>query len=163
MSHPGKQATAETRALEDEEILERVVHLAFDGDRARWAEFLGALRAALPPTVEVVLRGSAVTGARWVDGQPFDVDGPGTSDLDLGFLGGDAIACFEEFYIPGIHSAPLSDERPEASHVFAPLRRALCTIARRRVNIQASAGLVQYARDILLDQPYVTIVERAGE
>jgi hypothetical protein len=155
-----KEATAETRALSDDEIRERIIRLGFGGDRARFDAFVAALRAVIPPTASVVVRGSAVTGTRWADGQPFDADGPGTSDLDLAFVGGEMLACFEEFYIPGLHTAPLDDAHPEASHVFAPLRRALCSIAGRPVNIQATSNLVQYARDILLDQPYFTLLER---
>src|SRR5205807_2391844 len=83
----------------------------------------------------------AVTGKRWEDGAPFDADGPGTSDLDLTLIGGGMVEHFEVFYIPGLHSAPLSDAHPDASVTFMPLRRALCAIARRPVNIQATADL----------------------
>ncbi len=163
MHHRNKEATAHTRTLPDEAILERVIQLGFGGDRARFDAFMTALREVIPPTASVVVRGSAVTGTRWTDGQPFDADGPGTSDLDLAFVGSDMLACFEEFYIPGLHTAPLDDTHPEASHVFAPLRRALIKIAGRPVNIQATSNLVQYARDILLDQPYFTLIERQDE
>ncbi len=40
-----------------------------------------------------------------------------------------------------------------------PLRRALCRIAGREVNIQATSSFVQYVRDVLLDQPYFTLIE----
>jgi hypothetical protein len=101
-----------------------------------------------------------VTGHRWEDDAPFDADGPGTSDLDLTFVGGDMLKLFESFYIPGLHSVPLSDEHPDASPVFTPLRRALCTIAGRPVNIQATSDLVQYARDVTMNQPYFVLSKR---
>jgi hypothetical protein len=156
-------ATAETRAMPPEAVRARIIALAFGGDTARWEQFVAALREVIPPDVEVVLRGSAVTGRRWEDGAPFDADGPGTSDLDLTFVGGDMLKLYEEFYIPGLHSVPLSDEHPDASPTFTPLRRALCAIARRPVNIQATSDFVQHARDVMMDQPYLTILARAPE
>jgi hypothetical protein len=153
-------ATAETRTMPPEAIRARIIALAFGGDAARYDRFVSALREVIPPDVMVVLRGSAVTGTRWEDGAPFDADGPGTSDLDLTFVGGDMLKLFEEFYIPGLHSVPLSDEHPDASRTFLPLRRALCAIAGRPVNIQATSDFVQYGRDIVMNQPYFTVLER---
>ena len=144
----------------DDATRERIIRLAFGSDEARYEQFLAALREVTPPDVEVILRGSAVTGRRWADGQPFDADGPGTSDLDVTFLGRDMLKFWDSFYIPGLHTVPLSDEHPDASRTFAPLRRALCKLAGRPVNLQASAGLVQFARDVLMEQPYVTLIER---
>ena len=144
----------------DEETRTRIVHLAFGGNEEKYEQFLAALREVTPPSVEVILRGSAVTGKRWADGEPFDSDGLGTSDLDVTFIGRDMLRFWDEFYIPKLHTVPLSDEHPEASHIFVPLRRALCTLAGRPVNLQASAGMVQFARDVLMDQPYITLVER---
>lgn len=138
----------------------RVVELGFGGDEARFAQFLQALREITPSDVYVILRGSAVAGTRWADGAPFDADGPGTSDLDLTFVGGSMLAQFDEFYIPALHSAPLCDERPEASPALGPLRRTLCSIARRPVNIQATSDIVQYVRDVTMHQPYVVLIER---
>ena len=144
----------------DDATRERIIGLAFGGDEARYQQFLAALREVTPPDVEVILRGSAVTGTRWADGQPFDADGPGTSDLDITFLGRDMLKFWEQFYIPKLHTVPLSDEHPDASPALTPLRRALCKLAGRPVNLQASAGMVQFARDVLMDQPYVTLIER---
>jgi hypothetical protein len=151
---------SDTSEQKGEEAHDRVVRLAFDGDRARYDHFIRTLREAIPPDVSVILRGSAVTGARWEDGKPFDADGPGTSDLDLTLIGGDMVKHFDVFYIPGLHSAPLSDEHPDASATFIPLRRALIHIARRPVNIQATSDLVQYLRDIVMSQPYFTLIEK---
>lgn len=145
------------------ETLARVVRLGFGGDAARFAQFLQILRDVTPPDVYVLLRGSAVAGTRWADGAPFDADGPGTSDLDLTFVGASMIEQFNEFYIPGLHSAPLCDERPDASPTLAPVRRTLSSIAGRPVNIQATSDFVQYVRDVTMHQPYVVLIERQEE
>lgn len=147
-------------ARTDEETRSRICRLAFGGDEARFQQFLDALREVTPPDVAIIIRGSAVTGQRWEDGAPFDADGPGTSDIDLTFVGGEMIKMYESFYIPGLHSVPLSDEHPDASHALSPLRRALCTIARRPVNIQATTDLVQYVRDVTMNQPYFVLAEK---
>ena len=140
--------------------LARVVELAFGGDEARFAQFVQALRAVTPSDVYVLVRGSSVAGTRWADGAPFDADGPGTSDIDLTFVGGSMLSQFEEFYIPGVHTAPLNDEHPEVAPQLVPLRRTLCSIAGRPVNIQATSDLVQYLRDVTMHQPYVVLIER---
>jgi hypothetical protein len=144
----------------DETTRTRIIQLAFGGNAERYEQFLTALREVTPPNVEVILRGSAVTGKRWADGEPFDSDGLGTSDLDVTFIGRDMLKFWDEFYIPKLHTVPLSDEHPDASQTFAPLRHALCALAARPVNLQASAGILQFARDVLMDQPYVTLVEK---
>jgi hypothetical protein len=165
MNENAKTATEETRQLSDAELRERVIELGFGGDRERFEQFMSALREALPADVSVLLRGSAVIGVRWEDGAPFDADGPGTSDLDLTLVGGDMLKLWSEdaFYIPKLHTAPLNDETPESCPPLVPLRRALCRIARRPVNIQATSSVVQYVRDVLMDQPYFTLIEGADE
>jgi hypothetical protein len=144
----------------DDATRARIVRLAFGGDEQRYEQFLAALREVTPPDVEVILRGSAVTGTRWSDRRPFDADGPGTSDLDVTFLGREMLKFWDSFYIPGLHTVPLSDEHPDASRTFTPLRRALCKLAGRPVNLQASADIVQFARDVIMDQPYVTLITK---
>jgi hypothetical protein len=141
----------------------RIIHLAFGGNEQRYEQFLAALREVTLPSVDVILRGSAVTGTRWADGEPFDSDGLGTSDLDITFIGRDMLKFWDAFYIPKLHTVPLSDEHPDASPTFTPLRRALCTLAGRPVNLQASAGMVQFARDVLMGQPYITLIERQSD
>jgi hypothetical protein len=146
------------------QTIERVIRLAFGGDRSAYARFLAELRSVTPRDAEVILRGSAVTGSRWADGQPFDGDGPGSSDLDVTFVGGGMLRRWDEFYIPGLHTVPLSEEHPGACREFDALRSRLCRIAGRPVNLQATTSLVQFARDVLFDQPYVTIIRcRAPE
>ena len=154
-------ASTSSLDLTSDEVRERVVRLAFGGDQARYDEFLRVLRETIPPDVAIVLRGSAVTGTRWEDGAPFDADGPGTSDLDLTLVGGGMVNHFDVFYIPGLHTAPLSEEHPDASATFVPLRQALCRIAGRPVNIQATADLVQFARDLVMSQPYFVMIPKA--
>ena len=156
-------STASDAEQTGDEVRERIIALAFDGDRARFEDFLRTLREAIPPDVAIVLRGSAVTGTRWEDGAPFDADGPGTSDMDLTLIGGGMVEHFDVFYIPGLHTAPLSDEHPDASATFIPLRKALCHIARRPVNIQATADFVQFVRDRIMSQPYYVLIPKADD
>ena len=161
MNDAVKSATEETRKLTDDELRARIIQLGFSGDPERYEQFVSALREALPEDVTVMLRGSAVIGVRWEDGAPFDADGPGTSDLDLTLVGGDMLKLWDDdaFYIPKLHTAPLNDDTPDACPSLVPLRRALCRITRRAVNIQATSSIVQYARDVLFDQPYFTLIE----
>lgn len=143
-----------------ETTLERVVELAFDGDQARFDEFISRLQAVTPEDGSVILRGSAVTGYRWADNAPFDADGPGSSDLDVTFVGGGMINRWDEFYIPGLHTVPLSDEHPEACRELQGLRAELCRLAGRPVNIQATTSIVQFARDVTMDQPWVELIAK---
>jgi hypothetical protein len=141
-------------------IRDRVTQLAFNSDPKRFDEFVRVIREATPDGVEVILRGSAVTGHKWGSDEPFDADGPGTSDLDVTFVGGDMVTLFHEFHIAGIHSVPLSEEHPFASSALLPLRKKLCSMAHRAVNLQATTSLVQYVRDVVMDQPYLVLVEK---
>jgi hypothetical protein len=141
----------------------RIVKLAFNGDASRFERFVNAIRKAATPGAQVILRGSAVTGMRWADGQPFDADGPGTSDLDVTFLSAEMVALWENSYIPKLHTVPLSDEYPDACPPLNNLRHRLCKLAGRPVNLQASSNFVQFARDVLFDQPYFTLIEPADE
>jgi hypothetical protein len=161
--------TAEARPDADGEsrdrIRERVMRLVFDGDPRRFDEFLRVLSDATPAGVEVILRGSAVTGRQWKSDKPFDADGPGTSDLDVTFVGGDMVTLFREFHISGIHSVPLSEAHPFASPALAPLRKQLCAMTGRPVNLQATTSFVQFVRDVTMDQPYLVLLKKpdAGE
>ena len=156
-SQAGRSDTAEVgdqRAIRD-----RVVRLVFGGDDARFEEFLRALEDATPAGVQVILRGSAVTGHKWKTDEPFDADGPGTSDMDVTFVGGDMVSLFREFHIPGVHSVPLSEAHPFASPTLGSLRKRLCEMAGRPVNLQATTSMVQFLRDAVMGQPYLVLLE----
>src|SRR3954469_6549271 len=118
---------------------ENVIRHAFGGDAQGFQSFCDVVRQAVPPGTAVVLRGSAVTGERWKDGAPFDADGPGTSDLDLTLVGDDAVKLFKAtgFFVPGVHSRPVSEEDPDIAPSLIPLRETLMVITGRPVNIQA--------------------------
>ena len=139
-----------------------VIRLAFGGSEDTFNEFVNVVRQAIPPRTGVVLRGSAVTGERWKDGSPFDADGSGTSDLDLTLVGDDVIKFYTPtgFWVPGIHSRPLSDEDPDIAPQLVPLRNKLMQLAGRPVNIQASRDIVIQFRGDLLGQPYLTLLEK---
>jgi hypothetical protein len=149
--------------LTDEQKRANVIRLAFDGSEERFADFLRIIREEIPPDTAVVLRGSAVTGQRWRDGAPFDADGPGTSDLDLTLVGDAVIGLFKVhgFFVPGVHSRPVSDDDPDIAPGLIPLRETLMVMTRRPVNIQASRDLVMHLRGDLLDQPYLTLIGKA--
>ena len=142
------------------EIRERVTRLAFGSDPQRFEKFLRVLSEATPDGVDVILRGSAVTGHKFQSDEPFDADGPGTSDLDVTFVGGDMVSLFRDFHIPGIHSVPLSEQHPYASSALGPLRQRLCAMTKRPVNLQATTSLVQYIRDVVMDQPYLVLLKQ---
>ncbi len=160
---------AELQSVSESELTEaqkrsHVIRLAFHGDETKFQQFCDAVRNAIPVGVGAVLRGSAVTGARWKDGAPFDAEGPGTSDLDLTLIGGDALKLFrlDGFYVPGLHSRPLSDkEDPAIAPDLAPVRQKLMMMVGRPVNIQATGDLMMFLRGDLLGQPYLTLVARA--
>ena len=149
--------------LTDEEKRANILRLAFGGDPERLEQFCRVIREEIPDGTRVVLRGSAVTGRRWKDSAPFDSEGPGTSDLDLTLVGDEAFALFKPsgFFVPGIHSRPLSDDDPDIAPSLIPLREALMVMTGRPVNIQASREIVIQLRGGLLDQPYLTLIEKA--
>ena len=141
-----------------------VIRLAFDGREERLEAFCRVIREEIPEATRVILRGSAVTGSRWKDGAPFDADGPGTSDLDLTLVGDEVIGLFKVtgFFVPGVHSRPLSEEDPDIAPGLIPLRETLMVMTGRPVNIQASRDLVVQVRGGLLDQPYLTLIDQSG-
>jgi hypothetical protein len=153
---------AEQGGLTDAEKRRNVIDLVFGGDAQRFDEFLDVLRAGIPDGTSVVLRGSALTGRRWKDDAPFDADGAGTSDLDLTLVGEPAIGLFTVggFFVPGVHSRPLSDDDPAIAPPLVALREDLMALAKRPVNIQATRDFVQTLRGDVLGQPYLTLLEK---
>ena len=149
------------RELTEAEKRTNVLRLAFGGDEEKLEEFLRVMRQEIPPGTGVVLRGSAVTGHRWNDGAPFDVDGPGTSDLDVTLVGDGVIGLFTVtgFFVPGVHSRPLSDDDPNIAPDLVPLRETLMTMTGRPVNIQATRKAAMRFRGETLGQPYRTLIE----
>ena len=148
--------------LTEAEKRENVIRLAFAGNRTRFDEFVRIVREEIPEGTGAVLRGSAVTGRRWKDDAPFDADGPGTSDLDLTLVGDEVIGLFKVhgFFVPGVHSRPVTNDEPDLAPALTPLRETLMVLAGRPVNIQASRDLVMHLRGDLLNQPYLTLIER---
>jgi hypothetical protein len=151
--------------LTDEQKRQSVIRLAFGGSEQKYNDFVEAVREAVPPGTGVVLRGSAVTGERWKDKAPFDADGPGTSDLDLTLVGGDEVIGLYKisgFFVPGIHSRPLSDEDPDIAPDLVPLRERLMKMVGRPVNIQGTRDFVMYLRGELIGQPYLVLIDKDG-
>ena len=158
------QAKASETELTEQEKRDNVIRLAFAGSEQRLNEFVAAVREAIPADTGVVLRGSAVTGRRWKDGAVFDCEGAGTSDLDLTLVG-DAIIGFYKvtgFFLPGIHSRPISKDDPDIAPELTPLRERLMAMVQRPVNIQATRDFVMYVRGELLGQPYLVLIDKSG-
>ncbi|HJQ24004.1 MAG TPA: hypothetical protein VKA60_08820 [Blastocatellia bacterium] len=149
--------------MSDEAILDRVVRLGFDNNVQRFETFKAMLREGLPQGTGVALRGSVVTNQKFKDGRPFDADGPGTSDLDVTLIGSEAMNCWDndEYYIPTLHTKPLGDETPQIAPALNPLRQRLQQLVGRPVNFQATANIILFARDVLLDEPYFVIIDAA--
>jgi hypothetical protein len=156
-SRPGE------RELTESEKRDNVIRLAFDGRPEKLDRFVQLIKEVIPENTGVVLRGSAVTGYRWKDGAPFDSDGPGTSDLDLTLVGHRVLDLFKVagFFVPGVHSRPLSDEDPDIAPRLVPLREELMAMVRRPVNIQGTRDFVMYLRGEFIGQPYLTLVPKS--
>ena len=146
--------------LSESEMRENVIRLAFGGDPRRLEEFCEVLRAALPAQTSAVLRGSSVTGVRHSDHAPFDADGPGTSDLDLTLVGDEILGLYslDGFFIPGIHTRPLSEKDPDIAPDLVPLRERLMKMVGRPVNIQGTRDWIMFFREHVMGQPYLTLV-----
>ena len=156
------QVAPEQKELTDAEKRDNVVRLAFDNDPRRLEKFIELIKQVIPENTGVVLRGSAVTGFRWKDNAPFDADGPGTSDLDLTLVGHRILDYYKVtgFFVPGVHSRPLSEDDPDIAPGLQQLRAELMAMVKRPVNIQGTRDVVMYFRGELLGQPYLTLVEK---
>lgn len=151
--------------LSEADMRETCIRLVFGNDPGRFAEFREVLERAIPADAAAVIRGSAVTGTRWEDGAPFDADGPGTSDVDLTLVGGSVLDLFTEdgFYIPNVHTKPLGEENPDIAPALRTLQQQLTSLVGRAVNIQATRDWTMFVREVLMGQPYLTIVGKLGE
>jgi hypothetical protein len=151
--------------ISESEMRANVIRFAFGGDEARFQQFCDIVRDAVPEAHAAVLRGSSVTGERHSDKAPFDADGPGTSDLDLTLVGGGVLRYYslDGYFIPGIHTRPLSEDDPDIAPELVPLREKLMAMVKRPVNIQGTRDVMQYFRGDLLGQPYLTLFGSVGE
>ena len=156
------EAQVEQGGISDQEKRANVIRLAFGGDQAEFERFCRLLADFAPPGTTGILRGSAVTGFRWKDNAPFDADGRGTSDLDVTFVGNGCLQYFTSsgFFVPGVHSKPLSDDDPDIAPALVPLRTQLIEMVKRPVNLQASRDIVLSLRGDLLGQPYLTLFSK---
>lgn len=150
--------------LSENELRSRILTLAFGGDERLFIAFYRKLQQGLPEGTGIVLRGSVVTNKRHEDGEPFDSQGKGTSDLDVTLVGKEAMELWnpDAFYIPGLHTKPLCDADPNAAPSLNPLRASLQELVGRPVNFQATSSMVLYGRDVLFGEPYYVVVH-AGE
>ena len=80
--------------MSESEMRDNLVRLVFEGNSNELDRFCGELVQALPPETAAVLRGSSITGQSH-EGDPFDAEGPGSSDLDLTLVGGEVLHWFE--------------------------------------------------------------------
>jgi len=146
--------------MSEAEIRSRVITLAFGGDEPRFIAFYRKLQQGLPEGTGIILRGSVVTNKRHEDGAPFDSQGKGTSDLDVTLVGKKVMEAWVSggYYIPGLHTKPLCDRDPIVAPSLNPLRESLQQLVGRPVNFQATSSMVLFARDVLLGEPYFTVV-----
>lgn len=158
------EAAKESEPLSDEQMRDNVIRLAFDGDEKRYEEFCDTVRAGIPEGTSVVMRGSSITGVRWKDGTPFDGDGPGTSDLDLTLVGDEVLSYYilDGFYLPAVHTKPLSEKDPDIAPKLIPLREKLISLVNRPVNVQATRDIVMRFRGDWLGQAYLTMIGQVG-
>ena len=147
--------------MEESEIRQRVVTLAFGGDEKLFIAFYRKLQQGLPEGTGIVFRGSVITNKRHEDGAPFDSQGKSTSDLDVTLVGSEVMKAWnsDAYYIPGLHTKPLCDKDPDIAPSLNELRESLQKLAGRPVNFQATSSLVLFGRDVLFGEPYYVVVE----
>ena len=141
-------------------IREGVVQRVFHGDIRLYRHFLATLHEATGD-VEIVLRGSAVTGESYRGHEPFDAAGPGTSDVDLVLVGPEAFGFWERdaFYLHGVNTRPLSASAPSVAPALEPARRAAQALIDRPVSIQAMARWFLVLRSLVQGQRHVILTD----
>jgi hypothetical protein len=149
----------ELQTEESSELLPGTVDRAFGGDPAMLGRFVLTLMTALPVGTKLYLRGSAVMGESYVSHEPFDADGPGSSDLDVVVCGSEVMALFADdgFYLPGINSRPLCDADREVAPSLDGARSRAQALAGRPVSIQAMAEFFLDARSVAQDTPFLPL------
>ena len=157
--------TKDAYEMSDNEIRSRIVTLGFNGDERLFIAFYRKLQQGLPEGTGIILRGSIVTNKRHEDGKPFDSQGAATSDIDVTLVGSKVMEAWsaDAFYIPGLHTRPLSDKDPDIAPSINPLRESLQKLVGRPVNMQATSSLVLYGRDVLFGEPYFVVVPPGEE
>jgi hypothetical protein len=153
-------------ALTEDDKRANAIRLGFDGDKERFEKFCDLLARSIPEQTAAVLGGSSVTGHNYHSGEPFDAEGPMTSDLDITLVGSEVIGMFslEGFWVPGIHSHPVRDGDEDIAPGLKPLRWGLQEIAKGRpVTIQATRDFYIWIRENWLGQPYLTLVGKVDE
>ena len=156
--------TKDAYDMNENEMRSRIVTLGFGGDERLFIAFYRKLQQGLPEGTGIVLRGSVITNKRHEDGTPFDSQGTGTSDLDVTLVGNKVMEAWgsDAYYIPGLHTKPLSDKDPNHAPSLNELRESLQKLVGRPVNFQATSSLVLYGRDVLFGEPYYVVVQ-SGE
>jgi hypothetical protein len=146
--------------MNENELRSRIITLAFGGDERLFLAFYRKLQQGLPEGTGIVLRGSVVTNKRHEDGQPFDSQGKGTSDLDVTLVGTEVMKAWasDAYYLPGLHTKPLCDQDPDIAPDLKSLRESLQKLVGRPVNFQATSSLVLYGRDVLFGERYYVVV-----
>jgi hypothetical protein len=141
------------------ELLGETLDRAFGGEIATLGAFVAILMQALPAGTRLYLRGSAVQGESFRTHQPFDADGPGSSDLDVVVCGAEVMALFSDdgFYLPGVNSRPLCDEHRDVAPSLDEARSRAQDLAGRPVSIQAMAELFLDVRSFAQGTPYLPL------
>lgn len=151
--------------MSENEVRSRIITLGFGGDERLFIAFYRKLQQGLPEGTGIVLRGSVVTNTRHEDGGRFDSKGKSTSDLDVTLVGSKVMEAWasDAYYIPALHTKPLSDKTTEYAPTLNPLRESLQKLVGRPVNFQATSSLVLFGRDVLFGEPYFVVVEPGAD
>ncbi|HEX2268250.1 MAG TPA: hypothetical protein VHH35_01875 [Pyrinomonadaceae bacterium] len=151
--------------MSENEVRSRIITLGFGGDERLFIAFYRKLQQGLPEGTGIALRGSVVTNKRYEDGEPYDSQGQSTSDLDVTLVGSKVMEAWssDAYYIPGLHTKPLSDKTPDVAPSLNPLRESVQKLVGRPVNFQATSSLVLYGRDVLFGEPYYVVVEPGAD